>query len=116
MHDVSGEPQDVAIEDQLVKYAKDVNELFLAHRNLEKTATETHRVLQLRAREVAALNEFLQRRLAELFQLEAEHEALLDQLERTLDRIQPAHLRELAEKWVTDGRQLLTRVRAQRTQ
>ena len=108
------EPSEISVEEQLANYAKDINQLFLAHRRVEETAKESLRSLQLREREVSALNKFLQRRLAEMFELEVEYEILLDQLEQNLDQIEHLWDRALAEKWISDGRSVLKKLRDQK--
>lgn len=107
------EPQ-FSIEEQLARYAKDMTELFSAHKRLEQTAGDTNRLLQMRAHEVGALNEFMRNRLAELFQLEAAYDSLLEQLERNLDRVEPQAIKQAVQKWVIDGRSLLSQIRSQR--
>ena len=98
------------LEEQLARYAKDLQELFLERMKLEKNSTESQRLVQLRGGEISALNDFVRRRLEELFDLQAAYAKLLDQLEGTLDWIQPPQTRETIRKCVLDARPLLRKI------
>ena len=103
-----------AIEEQLAQYARDLQELYRGRKDLERTAAQTQHKFQLRSHEVAALNKFLQGRLGEMFEMEAEYQTLLDELERVVDGIQPNMLRTTIRAWIEHGRQVLGKIRAQR--
>ncbi|MBI4312959.1 MAG: hypothetical protein HY681_14455 [Chloroflexi bacterium] len=99
------------LEAQLTEYAKDLQDLFLEYRDLSQASHQTLEMFQRRAHEVSALNDFLRKRMAELFELEAAHEALVEQLDRILYRIQPAAARESVQDIIWEARKTLERLR-----
>ena len=98
------------LEEQLARYAKDLQELFLERVKLEKNSTESQRLVQLRSGEISALNDFVRRRLEELFELQTAYAKILDQLEGTLNWIEPPKTRETIRNWVLDARPLLRKI------
>ena len=105
---------DPTVEAQLAQYATDLQELYKGRKDLERTAADTQQQFLLRSHEVAALNKFLQGRLGEMFQMEAEFETLLDGLESVVESIQPAMLRTTIRAWVEHAKQVLEKIRGQR--
>ena len=105
---------DLTVEAQLAQYARDLQELYKGRKDLERTAADTQQQFLLRSHEVAALNKFLQGRLGEMFQMEAEFETLLDGLESVVESIQPAMLRTTIRSWVEHAKEVLEKIRSQR--
>ena len=100
------------LEDQLVKYAEDMKALYRESTESKRSAIEALQSSQLRGREVSALNQFLQRQLTEMFELETAYSDLLAQLEGLLTVIEPAYPRETVQRMVEEGRSFLQRLRA----
>ncbi|MDP6453503.1 MAG: hypothetical protein QF898_09365 [SAR202 cluster bacterium] len=102
---------DLSIEAQLTQYAKDLQELYRGKTSAEQTAASSKQQANLRSHEINALNKFLQGRLGEMFQLEAEYESLLDSLAGVVDNVQPPILRRTVQTWIDHGRGVLDELR-----
>ncbi len=101
------------IEDQLLRYARDLKELFFERRNLEDTAAQTKEQAQLRTREVVALNNFIRQRLLELFELEQEYRLTLQRLEGIVADVYPASARDTIRQCIADGQRLFQQMKDQ---
>jgi hypothetical protein len=114
--DNSDDPSlDISIEEQLAQYAKDLQELYRGMTSAEKTTASSKQQANLRSHEINALNKFLQGRLGEMFQLEAEYESLLDGLAGIVENIQPPILRRTVQSYVDHGREVLDELRSARS-
>lgn len=100
------------LEDQLVKYAEDMKSLYRESAESKRSALEALQSSQLRGREVSALNQFLQRQLTEMFELESAYSDLLAQLEGLLTVVEPAYPRETIQRMVEEGQAFLQRLRS----
>ena len=113
--DNSDDPSlDISFEEQLAQYAKDLQELYRGKTTAERTAANSQQQANLRSNEINALNKFLQGRLGEMFQLEAEYESLLDSLAGVVDNVQPPILRRTVQVWVDHGREVMDELRKAR--
>lgn len=102
------------LEAQLTNYARDLQDLFLEFKGLSQASQQTLELFQRRANEVSALNDFLRRRMAEIRDLETAYEALLENLDSLVYRIQPTQTREMVQEWIQEGRNNLERLRERR--
>ncbi|MBI2916531.1 MAG: hypothetical protein HYY01_00930 [Chloroflexi bacterium] len=100
------------IEDQLLKYARDLKQLFLEHKSLEDTAAQTKEQAHLRTQELVALNAFIRQRLLELFELEQEFRATLERLDAIASEVYPLSARETLKQCIAEGQQLFDRLSA----
>jgi hypothetical protein len=113
--DDSADPSlDISIEEQLTQYARDLQELYQGKTTAERIAAVSEQQANLRSHEINALNKFLQGRLGEMFQLEAEYESLIDSLAAVVDNIQPPILRRTLQTWVDHGREVMDDLRNSR--
>ncbi len=102
------------LEAQLASYARDLQDLFLEFKDLSHASQQTLELFQRRANEVSALNDFLRRRMAELMEVETAYEALLENLDSIVYRLQPTQTREVVQEWLQEGRNNLERLRERR--